>query len=125
MDVEVSVLLIESEDDLRQRLRDLLERQGYAVAEASNGRDGLFQFHVRLPDLVIIDVGLRGPAGGWQVLERIRSMSPVVGVMMIGVTREELPDLYVDDENLETVAEPISRSNCSLARALTRNRLQP
>jgi len=122
--VEASVLLIEPEEDLRQTLRLLLERDGYAVSEASDGRDGLFQFHVHLPDLVIIDVGLSG-LGGWQVLERIRDMSPDRGVMMIGVKREEIPDPYMDDQFLDAIAKPISRIEAlARARALTRFQMQ-
>jgi DNA-binding response OmpR family regulator len=126
MNVEVSVLLIEPEDDLRQSLREFLERDGYAIAEASDGRDGLFQFHVHEPDLTIIDAGLLIPVSCWQALEHIRSMSPAAGVMMIGLKREEIPDPYADDEYLDAAAKPISRVEVlARARALTRFRKLP
>jgi CheY-like chemotaxis protein len=74
MDVEVSVLLIEPKDDLRQSLRELLEREGYAVAEASDGRDGLFQFHLHPPDLMIIDA-IAKPISRTEVLARAGALT--------------------------------------------------
>ncbi len=69
-----SVLAIEDDADIRQLLRALLGREGYAVSEASSGREGLRAFHQARPDIVILDVGLPD-LDGWQVLERIRDMS--------------------------------------------------
>ena len=40
-EVILSVLVIEDEADIRQLLRTLLEREGFAVAEAAEGRDGV------------------------------------------------------------------------------------
>ena len=75
-DGHISVLVIEDEADIRQLLRTLLEREGFSVAEASEGRDGVRQFHQNHPDIVILDVGLPD-LDGWQVLERIRDLSDV------------------------------------------------
>ena len=44
-DGHVSVLVIEDEADIRQLLRTLLEREGFTVSEATEGRDGVRQFH--------------------------------------------------------------------------------
>ena len=77
-DGSISALVIEDEADIRQLLRALLEREGYEVAEAFEGRDGVRQFHQSQPDIVILDVGLPD-LDGWQVLERIRDMSDVPG----------------------------------------------
>jgi DNA-binding response OmpR family regulator len=74
LNTSASVLAIEDDADIRQLLRVLLSREGYTVAEASSGRDGLRAFHEYRPDVVILDVGLPD-LDGWQVLERIRDMS--------------------------------------------------
>jgi DNA-binding response OmpR family regulator len=89
-----SVLVIEDEEDIRQLLRTLLEREGFAVTEASEGRDGVRLFHQSQPDLVILDVGLPG-LNGWQVLERIRDMSetPVLMLTALGTERDKVHGL--------------------------------
>src|ERR1700684_782851 len=83
----ISVLVIEDEADIRQLLRTLLEREGYSVAEALEGRDGVRQFHQNHPDIVILDVGLPD-LDGWQVLERIRDMSDVPVLMLTAMSAE-------------------------------------
>ncbi|HEY1830842.1 MAG TPA: response regulator transcription factor [Acidimicrobiales bacterium] len=86
-DGKICVLLIEDEDDIRQLLRTMLEREGFAIAEASQGREGVRQFHQVQPDLVILDVGLPD-LDGWQVLERIRDMSDVPVLMLTALSTE-------------------------------------
>jgi DNA-binding response OmpR family regulator len=83
----ISVLVIEDEADIRQLLRTLLEREGFDVTEASEGRDGVRLFHQKHPDIVILDVGLPD-LDGWAVLERIRDMSDVPVLMLTAMSAE-------------------------------------
>ena len=86
-DGRISVLVIEDEADIRQLLRTLLEREGFDVAEAAEGREGVRLFHQKHPDIVILDVGLPD-LDGWQVLERIRDMSDVPVLMLTAMSAE-------------------------------------
>ena len=86
-DGHISVLVIEDESDIRQLLRTLLEREGFSVSEATEGRDGVRQFHQSHPDIVVLDVGLPD-LDGWQVLERIRDMSDVPILMLTALSTE-------------------------------------
>jgi DNA-binding response OmpR family regulator len=83
-----SILAIEDDADIRQLLRALLDREGYTVTEATNGRDGLRIFHQARPDLVILDVGLPD-LDGWQVLERIRDMSDAPVLVLTARSSEQ------------------------------------
>jgi DNA-binding response OmpR family regulator len=83
-----SVLVIDDDADIRGLLREVLERAGHAVTEASDGREGLRVFHGEQPDLVILDVAMPG-LDGWQTLERIRELS-AVPVVMLSARDEEL-----------------------------------
>jgi DNA-binding response OmpR family regulator len=69
------VLVIEDDPDIGRSLGLVLERAGYVAAWASDGETGLERFTADLPDVVLLDVGLP-EMDGWEVLERIRSMSP-------------------------------------------------
>ena len=83
----ISVLVIEDEEDIRQLLRTMLEREGFSVTEAMLGRDGVRLFHQKQPNLVILDVGMPD-LDGWQVLERIRDMSDVPVLMLTALSTE-------------------------------------
>jgi DNA-binding response OmpR family regulator len=108
-DGSISVLVIEDEADIRQLLRTLLEREGYKVAEAVEGRDGVRQFHQSHPDIVVLDVGLPD-LDGWQVLERIRDMSdvPVLMLTALGTERDKVRGLNSGADDYLT--KPFSRS---------------
>lgn len=67
---------MEDEEDVRSLVVELLERAGYRVNSAGDGRAGLRLFHEHRPDLVVLDISM--PAlDGFQTLERIRDLSDV------------------------------------------------
>ncbi len=66
------VLLVEDEDQLRRVMKDLLEREGYTVAEARDGGQALDQVDRFGPDVIILDLNLPG-LDGYSVLSQLRS----------------------------------------------------
>lgn len=76
-----SVLVVDDDADVRGLVRELLERAGYAVLEAEDGRAGLRVVWSTRPDLVVLDVTLPG-LDGWQVLERLREVSDLPVLML-------------------------------------------
>jgi CheY-like chemotaxis protein len=66
------VLLVEDEDQLRRVMKDLLERDGYTVAEARDGVQALDQVDRFAPDVIILDLNLPG-LDGYSVLAQLRS----------------------------------------------------
>ena len=82
------ILVVDDSADVRTLLRALLERAGYSIDEARDGREGLRALHQLRPDLVVLDVSMPG-LDGWQTLERIRDFSDVP-VLMLTARAEEL-----------------------------------
>jgi DNA-binding response OmpR family regulator len=78
---DARVLVIDDEEDIRALLRGLLERAGYVVDEAADGRAGLRAFYASPPDLVLLDVGMP-ELDGWATLERLRYLSDVPVIML-------------------------------------------
>jgi len=70
--VGTCVLLVEDEDQLRRVMKDLLEREGYTVAEARDGVQALDQVDRVAPDVIILDLNLPG-LDGYTVLTQLRS----------------------------------------------------
>ncbi|MBA3659023.1 MAG: type II/IV secretion system protein [Gemmatimonadales bacterium] len=66
------VLLVEDEDQLRGVMKDLLEREGYRVAEARDGAQALDQVDRFAPDIMLLDLNLPG-LDGFGVLRQLRS----------------------------------------------------
>jgi DNA-binding response OmpR family regulator len=75
------ILVVDDDDDIRGLLRSLLERAGYQVSDAADGRAGLRELYAGSPDLVILDVAMPG-LDGWATLERIREVTDVPVLML-------------------------------------------
>jgi DNA-binding response OmpR family regulator len=75
------ILVVDDDDDIRGLVAALLERAGYDVTEAPDGRAGLRELYARSADLVILDVSMPG-LDGWGTLERIREVSDVPVLML-------------------------------------------
>ena len=88
------VLVIEDDADIAASIRTVLNRCGYDVTGAADGREGLRVFHAGHPDLVVMDIGLP-TLDGWQVLERIRDMSdvPIILLTAHGQESDTVPGL--------------------------------
>jgi two-component system, OmpR family, alkaline phosphatase synthesis response regulator PhoP len=57
------ILIVEDEADIRELIRYNLEREGFAVEEASSGSEALDRLKHRLPDLMVLDLMLPGMPG--------------------------------------------------------------
>ncbi|HEY8776368.1 MAG TPA: response regulator transcription factor [Gaiellaceae bacterium] len=82
------VLVVDDDGDIRTLVAGLLERAGYEVDEAADGRDGLRSVFSDRPDLVLLDVTMPG-LDGWGALERIRELTDVP-VLMLTARSDEL-----------------------------------
>jgi DNA-binding response OmpR family regulator len=76
-----SVLLIDDSETARATLTDRLEKSGYAVTSAADGREGLRRLYDTHPDVVLLDVVMPG-IDGWKTLELIRDVSEVPVIML-------------------------------------------
>jgi DNA-binding response OmpR family regulator len=76
-----SVLFVEDDPTIREMTTLALERDGFTVATAADGRAGLDAFRARPPDVVLLDVMLPG-LDGVSVCRQIRAASVVPIVML-------------------------------------------
>ena len=79
------VLLVDDEDSLRRVMRDLLEREGYAVTEARDGVQALDQVDRVGPDIIVLDLNLPG-LDGYGVLSHLRSRPATANIPVIVLT---------------------------------------
>jgi type II secretory ATPase GspE/PulE/Tfp pilus assembly ATPase PilB-like protein/CheY-like chemotaxis protein len=80
-----TVLLVEDEEQLRRVMKDLLEREGYRVAEARDGVQALDQVDRFAPDVIILDLNLPG-IDGYSVLSQLRSRPATRAIPVVVLT---------------------------------------
>jgi two-component system, OmpR family, KDP operon response regulator KdpE len=85
------ILVIDDESQIRKFLEISLRSQGYAIAEAASGRDGLELLATGGADLVVLDLGLPD-MDGHDVLRELRQWSrvPVIVLSVRASEREKV-----------------------------------
>jgi two-component system OmpR family response regulator len=78
------VAIVEDEPAIRENYADAFRRQGYRVSAFANRREALAAFDARLPDLVVIDVGLADePEGGFELCRQLRARSATLPIVFL------------------------------------------
>ncbi|MFT5727405.1 MAG: CheY-like chemotaxis protein [Desulforhopalus sp.] len=80
-----TILVIEDSKTSRKVISLVLNRQGYDIAEATTGSEGLAQLAQVLPDLILLDVMLPD-MDGYQILSKIRSDDRIKTVPVVMLT---------------------------------------
>jgi DNA-binding response OmpR family regulator len=88
------VLLVEDEETLRKVLRNLLERDGFEVAEAADGAEALSAVDRLSPDAIVLDLNLP-VLDGYDVLSRLRtrSTSATLPVLVLTANGDEASEV--------------------------------
>jgi two-component system, chemotaxis family, chemotaxis protein CheY len=76
------VLVVDDSGLARRGTRRILEGAGYVVIEAEDGISALERYFVEKPDVVMLDLVMRGMYG-LDVLTKLREMDPGVRVIVL------------------------------------------
>ena len=76
------ILIIDDDDQLRLMLRKTLERSGYEVVEAPNGKEGIKRFREMPCDLVITDL-IMPEKEGLETISELKEDFPDIKVIAI------------------------------------------
>jgi CheY-like chemotaxis protein len=85
------VLLVEDDAETRAIMRRTLERAGWDVAEAENGRVGLERLAAHVPRLVLLDL-MMPEMDGFEFLDALRRRPDLRSLPVIVVTAKDLTD---------------------------------
>ena len=83
------ILVVEDERPLQKILKFNLEKEGYAVASASDGEAALAAFEKERPDLLILDVMLP-KKDGFEVCRTLRGKGAKTPIIMLTARKDEL-----------------------------------
>jgi two-component system chemotaxis response regulator CheY len=75
------ILIVDDSGLARRRVRGILEDAGYQVVEAEDGMAALERYHVDRPDLVVLDLVMKGMYG-MEVLGKLREMDSLARVIV-------------------------------------------
>ena len=78
---EEKVLVVEDEQEIRELIRDYLEVEGFEVAMAADGEEGLEQFNTYEPDIIVLDIMLP-KIDGMEICKTIRNKSNIPILML-------------------------------------------
>jgi DNA-binding response OmpR family regulator len=117
------ILLVDDEQPIQALLSFPLQRDGYEVVQASDGREALARFAEQRFDLVVLDVMLPR-MDGLEVCRRLRAQRERVPIIMLSAKSEEIDkvlglELGADDYITKpfSVREFRSRVKAALRRA--------
>jgi CheY-like chemotaxis protein len=89
-----TVLVVDDDDDVREALRDLLERRGFGVAEAADGSEALACLRdvERQPCVVLLDL-MMPVLNGWELLDILQKDDRLRTIPVTVVSAQSAPSL--------------------------------
>lgn len=76
------ILLVDDSGLARRGVRQILESAGYVVAEAEDGLIALERYFLEKPDLVLLDLVMKG-MNGLDVLKKLHELDPGARVIVV------------------------------------------
>lgn len=83
------ILIVDDEASIRQFMKINLDYQGYQTVEAASGEEAIKIFEQEKPAVAILDIMLPG-ISGYEVCEKIRSLSPMTGIIMVSAKSQDI-----------------------------------
>jgi two-component system cell cycle response regulator DivK len=84
------ILIVEDNMDNYELVRFVLERAGYDVFLAVNGRDGVDAARLQKPDLILMDLGLP-EMDGWTASQKLKSDDATKSIPVYALSAHTLP----------------------------------
>ncbi len=94
------ILLVDDDRDIRDSIRIVLEKNGYMVQTAANGREALEALKKKLPDLMILDIMMTTDTEGFDLAYELKnkpefsSLPIIILTSFLDKVRHEGPDKF-------------------------------
>jgi signal transduction histidine kinase/CheY-like chemotaxis protein len=118
-----SVLVVEDDETTRDLMRRTLEKDGWLVVEAGNGRAGLEKLNAGIPALILLDL-MMPEMDGFEFMQALRQRTdgrlvPVVVITAKDITDEDRRRLNAEVVKILKKGATSSEELCAELRALT------
>jgi CheY-like chemotaxis protein len=84
------ILIVEDNEDNFQLVRFLLERDGFEVISAVNGKEGVETAMREKPDLILMDLSMP-EMDGWTAAQKIKAEPETKAIPLLALTAHTLP----------------------------------
>jgi CheY-like chemotaxis protein len=125
------VAVIDDDPSTRLVITDVLEAEGYQCLAWGSADGGIEKIEQLRPDALILDIALGSEKTGWLLLDQLcqnpnTAVFPVIICSAISFSAHQRQELFVErrlgyvekpfnlDDLLETVADAVGRTDCSL-----------
>ena len=83
------VLVVDDDADMRERLRGVLERNGWTVREAGNGAEALERIHEAKPLVILLDLTMP-VMDGFAFLHRLRALPDCTNIPVVVLSARDV-----------------------------------
>ena len=111
------VLVVDDDPDARERVRHVLERDGWTVAEAGNGREALDRISEALPRVVLLDLTMP-VMDGFSFLHELRARPDCRDIPVIVLSARDLTP--AERQRLQSASQVMTKGEVTL-REVTAN----
>jgi len=100
MSTKGEILVVDDDRDIRDSIGIVLEKNGYSVRTAANGREAIAALEAKLPDLLILDIMMATDTEGFDLayelknMPRFENLPIVILTSFLGKVRDEGPDKF-------------------------------
>lgn len=107
MERKITILSIDDEENIRFALGELFRLQGWNALSASNVKDGIKQFSLHKPDIVLIDYHMPG-INGVEGVKMLRACSSTVPIIVFTIDEsQKVADQFLQAGASDFALKPI------------------
>jgi len=94
------ILVVDDDRDIRDSLSIILEKNGYTVQKAANGREALETLREKMPDIMILDIMMATDTEGFDLAYELKSkpefenLPIVILTSFLAKVRDEGPEKF-------------------------------
>jgi len=112
----MNILIVEDEAVVAMDIAQQLEALGYTIdAIADTGEDALMQAHRQMPDLVLMDICLKGKMDGIQTAALLRRIAPTPIIYLTALSDKKTVARARDTEPEAYLLKPFNEQELSIA----------
>lgn len=118
-DEKRSVLVVDDDPEIRQLLATVLDRMGFSVRQAADGRTAIKRLDEARPSLLCIDLMLP-ESSGYDVCEHINKTPTLNGLPVLMVSARSMPEDRAQAEELGVrvyLSKPFTQTELKVAVA--------
>jgi two-component system chemotaxis response regulator CheY len=107
--VKPKLLLVDDSALARRSMRSILESDGFDVVEAEDGMLALERYFLEKPDLVLLDLVMKGMYG-LEVLTKLRQLDPSARVIVVSADVQDSSHQLVEEAGASAfINKPVER----------------